>query len=116
GDDVSLWTPSQLFLATMAYLQFTIFIINLIPVPPLDGFGAISPFMPEDLRRFLSNPRYQVVVLIILFMALSSNAHFWQTVTHWFDRLLHFGGFSRVQAWDVGYAYDRVLFSQSSGG
>ncbi len=37
-------------LAFLAYLQLSAVVLNLIPLPPFDGFGAIEPWLPENLR------------------------------------------------------------------
>ena len=37
-------------LAFLAYLQFMAVVLNLLPVPPFDGFGVIEPFLSNDLR------------------------------------------------------------------
>ena len=38
-------------LAMLAFLQATALILNLLPVPGLDGYGAIRPFMPDAMVR-----------------------------------------------------------------
>jgi Zn-dependent protease len=38
-------------LAVLAFLQATALILNLLPVPGLDGYGAIRPFMPDNVAR-----------------------------------------------------------------
>jgi Zn-dependent protease len=42
----TLW-PAVAFLA---YLQFSAVVLNLIPLPPFDGFGALSPWLSPELR------------------------------------------------------------------
>ncbi|HEY0734457.1 MAG TPA: Clp protease N-terminal domain-containing protein [Herpetosiphonaceae bacterium] len=45
---------NQYFWAALTYLallQITAVIFNLIPIPPLDGFGIASPWLPNDLRN-----------------------------------------------------------------
>jgi Zn-dependent protease len=37
-------------LAFLALLQATALVLNLLPIPGLDGFGVISPFLPTPLR------------------------------------------------------------------
>jgi Zn-dependent protease len=59
---LSLWgraaLPSPLSdaLAMLAFLQAMALVLNLLPIPGLDGFGAIRPFLPTSwrggLRRF----------------------------------------------------------------
>jgi Zn-dependent protease len=38
-------------LAFLLLLQVSAIFLNLIPVPPLDGFQAIAPWLPEDVRE-----------------------------------------------------------------
>jgi len=50
------WTTVQKFVAAMCFLQLLSVILNLIPVPPLDGFGIIAPYLSTELRLKLSTP------------------------------------------------------------
>jgi Zn-dependent protease len=47
--------PGPLFAAVtvLAFLQATALILNLLPVPGLDGFNAIRPFLPDAFTRSL---------------------------------------------------------------
>lgn len=40
------------FIALSAYLQAVALIFNLIPIPPLDGFKAILPWLPSSWREY----------------------------------------------------------------
>lgn len=60
---------NDLFWAGMAFIVFTQLsatIINSIPLPPFDGFGAIMPWMPEAFRtrveQLLSSTPYAILV------------------------------------------------------
>jgi len=45
------------FMGAMALLQMVSVLFNLIPIPPLDGFGIISPFMdPRTREKFMTPP------------------------------------------------------------
>ena len=46
-------TRPQIVLATMAILQFMSVVLNLVPVPPLDGFQMLSPFLDPPTREKL---------------------------------------------------------------
>ena len=37
-------------LAFLAFLQISAVVLNLIPLPPFDGFGVVEPFLPERVR------------------------------------------------------------------
>jgi hypothetical protein len=45
------YQPWQIFLGAMALLQIMAVGINLLPVPPLDGFNIIAPYLNPELRR-----------------------------------------------------------------
>jgi len=38
-------------IAFLGLLQVIAVVLNLIPIPPLDGYGIISPFLPNDFRQ-----------------------------------------------------------------
>jgi Zn-dependent protease len=37
-------------LAFLAFLQISALVLNLLPIPPFDGFGAIEPYLPQNMR------------------------------------------------------------------
>jgi Zn-dependent protease len=45
-------------------------ILNLIPIPPLDGFGMIAPYLPPDLREKLSTPPVSTALFFGYFMLI----------------------------------------------
>ncbi len=53
-------------LAFLAYLQVMAVVLNLIPVPPFDGFGVIEPFLPDDLRMRIAPVRGAFVWIVFL--------------------------------------------------
>jgi Zn-dependent protease len=55
------------FLGALAVLQVFATLLNLLPVPPLDGFGIIEPFLDYETRRKLSNPRFRFMGLVVVF-------------------------------------------------
>ncbi len=46
-----LWTHVAMLLSIMFSLNLLLFAFNLLPLPPLDGSGALPLFMSEDLAR-----------------------------------------------------------------
>lgn len=64
------WTNAQVFACALAYLQLFSVILNLIPVPGLDGFGIISPWLPHDLRIRLTTPPVSTFALFAFFMMM----------------------------------------------
>jgi Zn-dependent protease len=55
-------------LAFLAYLQIMAVVLNLIPVPPFDGYSVIEPFLPDGLRMQVAQIRG--VFLWIVFLLL----------------------------------------------
>lgn len=64
------WTNGQIFCGAMAVLQILAMLFNLVPVPPLDGFRAISPYMNPEQREKLSTPPISTMLFIGYFMIL----------------------------------------------
>src|SRR6185295_1107926 len=69
-------------LAFLLQLQVSALLLNLIPIPPLDGFQAIAPWLPKDMRQSLyAASSYGI---FIIFLALSFiqplNRFFWELV------------------------------------
>ena len=56
-------------LAFFAYLQVAVAILNLIPVPGLDGYGIIEPYLRYETRRALEPVRqYGILIVLLLLM------------------------------------------------
>jgi Zn-dependent protease len=67
---VNQWTTAQLFVAAMAFLQLFAVVLNLVPIPPLDGFGIIGPYLDPELRAKLTTPPQSTMLFIGFFVAL----------------------------------------------
>lgn len=55
-------------LAFLAFLQFSALVLNLLPVPGLDGWGIIEPWLPRELQEF--GWRFAPIAPALLFLAL----------------------------------------------
>jgi Zn-dependent protease len=55
-------------IAFLAFLQATAFVLNLLPVPGLDGYGVIRPYLPEAWTRALRP--VEGLAMIGLFLAI----------------------------------------------
>jgi Zn-dependent protease len=64
--------------AFLAFLQATALCLNLIPVPGLDGYGALRPFLPRGLRpsRKVEGLVFIGFVLLLLISAPAGRALF----------------------------------------
>lgn len=55
-------------MAGLAFFEVFALLVNLIPLPPLDGFGAISPWLSAETQ--VNATAYGFIVLIGLFIVL----------------------------------------------
>lgn len=64
-------------LAFLVWLQGIAIVLNLLPIPPLDGFGIIEPFLPDDLAfQLRSFGSIGFLVIILLFWIPDSGTGF----------------------------------------
>ena len=68
------WTNVQLFMGSLAFLQLFSVLLNLIPLPPLDGFGAIDPFLPREIRAMLRSPQVFMIGIVAIFLLMWTTA------------------------------------------
>lgn len=82
---VDEWNPGPFWTAYafLCYLQVMAILFNLLPVPPLDGFGAISAYMKTSVRAWFH--RQSIIFLLALFVVFfrvdSVHQFFWSTLT-----------------------------------
>jgi len=93
-------------LALLGFLQVTAFVLNMLPIPGLDGFGAIEPYLSNNLLvALLPVRRYglMAVFLLLWFVEPAQNA-FWGLVesilgSFGVDRRLFRFGFDLFRFW-----------------
>jgi Zn-dependent protease len=114
---VTFFEPSQLIgfpgadsvlanaLSFLALLQIVAFLLNILPVPGLDGWGAIEPYLSYQARQFGAKARPWAP--FILFAALIGipgvSTVFYDIAFSIFDAV----GGSRISA---AYGYDTFMF------
>lgn len=93
-------------LAFLAFLQISAVVLNLIPLPPFDGFGAIEPYLPDSLHGAVAQVRgmLPLVVFFLLWYVPFVNQAFWGLVVFIATRLgvpldLVMAGYSGFQFW-----------------
>ena len=63
-------------LAYLGWLEFATAALNLLPVPGLDGYGIIEPYLPYGVRAVI-NPIANYAVIILLVLLISTDfGHF----------------------------------------
>jgi Zn-dependent protease len=105
----SEWTPGQLTLGALAFLQFLSVVLNLIPVPPLDGFQAISPWLPQEFRSKVSMPPWNIGLFILLFLVLSRVPIALWVFVHLCEPLLGLMGFDELRQEGFYHAFYRIF-------
>ncbi|MBI5722624.1 MAG: site-2 protease family protein [Planctomycetes bacterium] len=69
-------------LAFLTLLEISSVILNLIPIPPLDGYQAISAYLPRDVEAKIAGAAQ--IGLVLLFLALwyvpAFNKIYWRAV------------------------------------
>jgi Zn-dependent protease len=70
--------------AFLALLEITAVILNLIPIPPLDGYGIIAPYLPVPIRQRLDQAGFILILLVfavLWYVPFIANA-FW-SLNYW---------------------------------
>ncbi len=86
-------------MAFLGFLQVTALLLNLLPVPGLDGYGALEPHLSDDTRRALEPAKqWGFIILFVILMVPQLNRVFFDAV-FWFvdlsgvsQRLVGIGG------------------------
>jgi Zn-dependent protease len=71
---VTISDPSEGLTAGLSFLalvQLLAFVLNILPVPGLDGFGVVEPYLPAATRRFAHTMGwYAPLVLFVLIIGV----------------------------------------------
>jgi Zn-dependent protease len=93
-------------LSCLAFIQVIAFVLNILPIPGLDGFGVIEPFLPLNMRRMAARVRpWAPLVLFLLIIGVPGvSSVFFQAGGTVFaavggDARLAFAGYSELLFW-----------------
>jgi Zn-dependent protease len=85
-------------IAFLALLQISALVLNLLPLPPFDGYGILEPFLSEQTRTWINSMR--TFIMLAVFLALwnipAVNEMFWTQVY----RISYLLGIPFDLAWD----------------
>ncbi|QQZ12469.1 MULTISPECIES: site-2 protease family protein [Rhodococcus] len=82
GDHQVFWTG----LSFLAFLQVMATVLNLLPVPGLDGYAALEPFLPPRTRRSVDQFKpYGLLILVALLFVPSINVVFFDVIYRLFE-------------------------------
>jgi Zn-dependent protease len=94
-DHAALWSA----LTFLAYIQIASAILNLLPIPGLDGYGIIEPFLSADWRRIGAQVApYGILIIFALLYSLGPDRNF---IARWGQDILD--GWSPVNGQYFGY-------------
>jgi Zn-dependent protease len=71
-------------LTFLAYLQIAAAILNLLPVPGLDGWGVIEPYLPESTRHGANKIKPFGVLLLFALLYIPGVRHLFGEATFFF--------------------------------
>jgi Zn-dependent protease len=92
-------------LSCLALLQVLAFVLNILPVPGLDGFGVLEPFLPAGARRVAAQVRpWAPIALFVLLIGVPGVA------TVFFGISAALFGAIGGDAYAAFLGYDRLLF------
>jgi Zn-dependent protease len=93
-------------LSCLAFIQVIAFVLNIIPIPGLDGFGVLEPFLPLSARRMAAQVRpWAPLVLFLLIIGVPGvSAVFFRVGAAVFaavggDAELAFAGYDELLFW-----------------
>ena len=96
--------------AFLGFLQVTALLLNLLPVPGLDGYGALEPHPSPATRRAVAPFQQWGMLVLLMLLVLSPvlNQKFFGLVLWFFDlfgvpRLLVSWGMSLTQFWSAWF-------------
>jgi Zn-dependent protease len=95
--------------AFLAFLQITAMVLNLLPIPGLDGYDALEPHLsPETQRAVAPAKQYGFFILLFLLLAPGLNRWFFGFVLWLFDfsgvpHLLVAWGNSLTRFWNAWF-------------
>jgi Zn-dependent protease len=97
----------SLAMGFLLQLEVSAVILNLLPVPPLDGFQALAPWLPADLRERLhaSANTGMFILFIALWYVQPLNHAFWTLVYSISEPLgvsreLGYAGYEAFRFWE----------------
>jgi len=98
-------------MALLALFQAMAFFFNLLPVPGLDGYGVIRPFLPPDLQAKVA-PVEKVAIFILIAVVFFVPG----VAEALFDAALFLTSLLGVDTRQIGQGYVNFHFWESGGG
>ena len=84
--------------AFLGFLQVTALVLNLLPIPGLDGYSALEPHLSPDTQRALQPAKQWGFMILILLLVVPGLNRWFFSVVDWF---FHLSGVP-VTLWQAG--------------
>jgi Zn-dependent protease len=108
-----LWEPQHVVfwagMAFLGFLQVTAFVLNILPVPGLDGYSALEPHLsPQTQNALQPAKQWAFLILLLVLFTPQVNRWFFELVLGFFDvsgvpRLLIWGGMDLTRFWSAWF-------------
>ena len=95
-------------MSVVVLLNCAAVIFNLIPIPPLDGFGVLAPLLNPSLRAMIYS--FSMFGLILIFIAFRTSPAFSQFFQTLVDSMLHT---LNVSPWLASQGLSEFMFWRS---
>jgi Zn-dependent protease len=95
-------------IAFLAFLQGTAVVLNLLPVPGLDGFGILESFFPPNERAMIAP--FGAIVFMIFFVIMVTAPALFQPIFNAAETACNWAGISSI---DMGTGMDNFRFWNS---
>jgi Zn-dependent protease len=102
-------STALVFVGCMAWLQMLSVLLNLLPLPPLDGFGIVSAWMDERSRERFLTPPLSYGLFFALFL-LAKPLGLFEAFHHVIEQFLLRLGFGGHEVQFFGRSFNQGLF------
>ncbi len=105
GSNIRFWSA----VAFLGFLQLTAAVLNLLPIPGLDGWGIIEPYLSRETQEVGNKvkPWGLLGVIVLLYYSDPVRTWFFDIVTWIYERI---GGAEIM--WQVGHEFFRFWVGQ----
>ena len=83
--------------AFLGFLQITALLLNILPIPGLDGYGALEPHLSAETQRAVAPAKqFGFLILLVVLLAPGPNRWFFSVVFWFFDQSGVPGGLASI--------------------
>jgi Zn-dependent protease len=106
------WSTLVLFMGAFGWLQMLAVLFNLVPVPGLDGFGVIFPYLDRNAQETFSSPQVRQTAMLVWFLVIWHVPQASQIFHNIIERMMYGLGFQYEEVSFFIKAFNAALFGQ----